>query len=63
MLLLLPTMTGWEEVALQPEAEDVFLMPGGPLRGERLRFVIDAEGRVERVWVGPHPYTPAPARG
>src|SRR5439155_158618 len=25
---------------------------------ERLRFVSDAEGRVQRVWVGPHPYDP-----
>jgi hypothetical protein len=43
---------------LEPEGEETFRMRTGPLRGERLRFVSDAEGRIRRVWVGPHPYDP-----
>lgn len=47
-----------EEVRLEPEAEGTFRMPSGPVRGERVRFLTDAEGHVTRMWVGPHPYEP-----
>jgi CubicO group peptidase (beta-lactamase class C family) len=56
LVLMLPNGLATEEVRLQPEAEHVFRMPGGNVRGERLRFVADGSGRVARAWVGPHPH-------
>ncbi len=58
LTLLVPNGPIVEEVRVQPENQHEFFMPTGPLRGERLRFVLGSDGRVERVWVGPHPYDP-----
>lgn len=56
LLLLLPVGPVLEEIRLEAQAEHVFAMPTGPVRGECLRFVVDGAGRVTRAWVGPHPH-------
>jgi CubicO group peptidase (beta-lactamase class C family) len=45
-----------ETVVLQSESEHVFRMPGGPQRGETLRFIVDGSAPAHRVWLGPHPH-------
>jgi D-alanyl-D-alanine carboxypeptidase len=56
LLLFVANGAATDTVRLQPEAEHVFRMPGGPLRGEQLRFVVDGSGPARRAWVGPHPH-------
>jgi CubicO group peptidase (beta-lactamase class C family) len=56
LVLRLPNGPVVEEVPLQAEAEHVFWMPTGTMRGERLRFVVGSAGQVTGAWVGPHPY-------
>lgn len=56
LVLLIPAGGATQSVPLQPVAEHEFGMATGSQRGEPLRFVLDDDGRVGRVWVGPHPY-------
>ena len=56
LLLTVSAGSGTETMTLRPEAEHVFRMPGGQLRGESLRFVVDGPGPARRAWVGSHPH-------
>ena len=56
LLLTVAAGSGTETMVLEPEAAHVFRMPGGQLRGETLRFVVDGPGPARRAWVGSHPH-------
>lgn len=56
LILLVDNRDEVDTVVLQPEAEHVFRMPGGPQRGETLRFIVDGPGPARIAWIGPHPH-------
>jgi hypothetical protein len=56
LVMLVPNGALFDEVRVQIEGEHLFWIETGPLRGERLRFVLDGAGQVTGAWVGPHPF-------
>lgn len=56
LVMLAPDGEGTEVVTLVPEGEHCFRLLGSQVRGETLRFIPDASGRITRAWTGPHPH-------